>query len=495
MNTSGMGYKILDERYALLECLAVSSVGEVYRGRDLELTQDENASSRILIHLLPSHCTLTDLAAAAQQAQSLAANINKEWLLPILSQGQSNGRSYFVLASPAALGAQSVLSLPSNLLPTSAQLQQQFASLVKAKRLPATIDSALLLILPNQSLQLLSTALIPNINALRTPSNGLAIYQRSKLKPALALTGIMTIALSTFAVEYQSKPAIQPPPVPATHLSSPQALFAQAGLSPKLHYKTEALTDLAMPVALRAMLPATSPNLLGLAIPLVDAAELAPGMKSPVVEPKAQMTSEREPAKALEIVESSKPQEPSKTKATNKAENKDKAKNTVEVAAVKLMPVPATKVAAAPSQVEVKPLAVNTVPATETVYRTASVEAVPVVTYKQPAASKSQPLAFDELVERANRALESQNFSAKNGVLFYTRQIKIRDHLHPQVERLGRSVVMYQHEIARNMLKFDEPVQAHALLNSSKNLIQEFNLKSLNSAQEVLEHKSTQYNK
>ena len=55
MNTSGMGYKILDERYALLECLAVSGIGEIYRGRDLELAQTEAKPSRILIHLITQY--------------------------------------------------------------------------------------------------------------------------------------------------------------------------------------------------------------------------------------------------------------------------------------------------------------------------------------------------------------------------------------------------------------------------------------------------------
>lgn len=86
-----------------------------------------------------------------------------------------------------------------------------------------------------------------------------------------------------------------------------------------------------------------------------------------------------------------------------------------------------------------------------------------------------------------------ENFSEKNGVVFYLRQIKLRDPLHPQIERLGRFVVMYQHEIARNKLKADATVHAQALLTLSKSLIQEFNLKSLNSAQQVLEHKSNQY--
>ena len=135
-------------------------------------------------------------------------------------------------------------------------------------------------------------------------------------------------------------------------------------------------------------------------------------------------------------------------------------------------------------------------PASEgAIYHTANVEMAPVARAKQvPNTAAQKTLSLDELIERANRALADQNFSSKNGVIFYTRQIKIRNHLHPQIERLGRFSVMYQHELARNRLRADEPQQAHKLLTNSKNLIQEFNLKSLNSAQQVLEHKSNQSN-
>ena len=162
-----MGHKILDERYALLECLAVSAMGEIYRGRDLELAQTEDSPSRILIHLLPRGYQLTNRAAKFAKAQALTQSVNKSWTLPLLAQGQTDNRSYFVLQSPEGLGAQSVMSLPSQQLPSTSKLAQQFAGLVKAKQLPEVLDSALLLILPNNNPYLLATAFIPELHTLR----------------------------------------------------------------------------------------------------------------------------------------------------------------------------------------------------------------------------------------------------------------------------------------------------------------------------------------
>lgn len=488
MNTSGMGYKILDERYALLECLAVSGVGEIYRGRDLNLTQTENTPSRILLHLLPSNASLAAINLQTQQAQALAETLGKPWILPILAQGQTNGRAYFVLSSPEALGAQSVMSLPSQQLPTSNKLTGQFGSSVKAKQLPKVIDSAFLVTLPNQALYLLGTALIPAIHSLRAPHTGLALYRRSGLKPALVFSGIMAIALSTVAFEYRARPELLSTPTQPTYLSSPQALFAQAELSPTLQDNPKDPTALAIPVALQESIPATAPALLSL-----NSTE----MNTPEPESLVKTAMLAEKAEPLEVIEAAtnKTQEPLAAKPANKVVAIPKSIEPADKTTVsnKSLKSTAAKEASTLQQVVSANTTKNT-PVAETIYRTASVEPTPPTQIKRTTTSRSQPLGFDELVERANKSLESRNFSAKNGVLFYTRQIKIRDHLHPQVERLGRFVVIYQHELARNMLKADEPIQAHSLLNSSKNLIQEFNLKNLNSAQEVLEHKFNQYN-
>lgn len=59
MNISGQigaaNYRILDARYALMNCLAVSAAGELYQGRDLERVNDSSQESRVLIHILPTH--------------------------------------------------------------------------------------------------------------------------------------------------------------------------------------------------------------------------------------------------------------------------------------------------------------------------------------------------------------------------------------------------------------------------------------------------------
>lgn len=479
MNTSGMGYKILDERYALLECLAVSGVGEIYRGRDLDLAQTESAPSRILIHLLPSGYQLANISSQITQAKALTKTLNKAWILPILTHGQMGDRQYVVLQSPEGLGAHSLMSLPSQQLPSSAKLAQQFASLVKAKQLPEILDSALLIALPNQSLFLLASALIPSIYALRARHTGLTLYKSATLKRTVALTGIMAITLSTFAFEYRAKPeehSTQAAEKPLSTLVSPQVLFDQAAQA-ALQDKPLQNQSLNLPLALQEPLPAIEPPLFKL-------------KTQPELElPSATVAVNPEPtSETLALVEIPK-------KIEDSAANSNKQINKVEGNAKTTSKVKATTL---PQHAEMVVIAspATAYPASEgAIYHTANVEMAPVARAKQvPNTAAQKTLSLDELIERANRALADQNFSSKNGVIFYTRQIKIRNHLHPQIERLGRFSVMYQHELARNRLRADEPQQAHKLLTNSKNLIQEFNLKSLNSAQQVLEHKSNQSN-
>lgn len=487
MNTSGMGYKILDERYALLECLAVSGIGEVYRGRDLELAQSETASSRILIHLLPSQYKLANFEASTQHAQQLTQELNHPWILAILDQGQVDGRYYFVLQSPEGLGAHSLMSLPSYQLPPLSKLMQQFGGLVKAKHLPEILDSSLLITLPNQSLYLLATAFIQPLHALRANHTGISIFKRLNLKPTFALTGMMVIALSTFAVEYQnhteSADLLQ---TPTTDLSSPQTLLDQAEAN--LHDRPVQAQTAVLPLIFQEPLPNLEPTLVALQ-----------SSKVGTTESQAQLRNQTNPQTAslgkLELVELGSNKEKTQTNAKFVANLiEDKAN-----LAAKTKETPNSVVHKSSMLLEVNKTHVLTefMGKDGGLYYTASVATLP-TTKAQPQKNLTSPSkapSIDYLAELANRSLEMGNFSQKNGVLFYARRIKIRDRLHPQVERLARFIVQHQHKQARNMLKTDAPAQqVSPLLNTSKNLIQEFNLKSLNSAQEMLEHKFNQYN-
>nr|TXH71811.1 MAG: hypothetical protein E6Q83_00925 [Thiothrix sp.] len=477
MNTSGMGYKILDERYALLECLAVSGIGEVYRGRDLELAQTENTPSRILIHLLPSHCRLPQLELSATEAQQLAQTLNQDWLLPILAQGETQDRQYFVLASPEGLGAHSVMSLPTQQLPSLKQLMQQFGGLFKQNYLPEKLDSAFLISLPNQKLYLLATALIQPLHALRAHHTGLSIYKRSTLKHTLALSSIMVIAFSTFAVEYRNHSSNQLAslPVSAT-LSSPQSLLDEAEAAKQDHLvETEML---ALPLALQEPLPSLELNLV----------KLNSGSSSTAPDTVAKTDNKLAATSQLELEDILSPQQTNVDLTL-----KDKKTNPAPKTLHTTKETPTGSPTPISNQALTKAVPITQPKAHETVYYTANVEAATLPILPKKPVAPAPALSLDDLIERANRALDRQNFSEKNGVLFYARQIKIRNHLHPQVKRLGRFVVMQHHEVARNLLKSNETIQAHQLLTKSKNLIQELNLKSLNSAQQVLEHKSNQY--
>lgn len=480
MNTSGMGYRILDERYALLECLAVSGIGEIYRGRDLELAQTENTPSRILIHLLPSQYKLTTLVASTQQAQALTAALNKAWLLPILAQGETGDRQYFVLQSPDGLGAHSLMSLPSQQLPNLNKLMQQFGNLVKHQQLPETLDSAFLISLPNQKLYLLATALIEPLQGLRAHHTGLNIYKRPTLKRAFALSSIMVIAVSTFAVEYRNHSSSYVP-IKSTSaaLSTPQLLLNDTEAT--THDRPTQTELLTLPLALQEPLPKIEPILVKL-----NAADSTTKQPTKLTErnnnPKA--------TTPLELVEMT---DTNSAKITVTPKSPDKKPEEKPKALTKTKETATAKSSIIASQAPVNPPPVAQANNSEAVYYTANVTTTPAVAQPKKTLTPSPELSINDLIERANHALDLQNFSTKNGVLFYARQIKIRDHLHPQVERLGRFVVMNQHEVVRNMLKANELTPAHQLLVNSKNLIQEFNLKSLNSAQQVLEHKSNQY--
>ncbi|MFZ1341802.1 hypothetical protein [Thiothrix eikelboomii] len=532
MNTSGMGYKILDERYALLECLAVSGIGEIYRGRDLELAQTETRPSRILIHLLPQHDQLRDLEANLAQAQTITQDLNQPWVLPILAQGQTEGRPYFVLSSPDSLGAHSVMSLPSQQLPDLNKLTQQFGSLVKAKQLPNLIDSALLISLPNQSLYLLATAFLQPIHALRAYHTGLTIYKRPTVTRSLALSSMMAITLSTFAVEYQNKPdtlSLQDLQAKPVHVSSPQTVFHPlTGLTQaeqaSLHDRptTSHPLNSTLPFALQEPLAALEPALVALSSTSIQTTTRQPVQQTKLaattlaplsLDNITKKTAAKIPDKASETTTEKAAEKKKTTGKPNLETSKEQpslaATKTKPAANLSLKPLPAkpTAKAAVVTQPETSITKVTTEASNQAIYYTASIDTSDTVdastqltkssplTPPKPSttAAKAPPLSLANLIERANKTLDMENFSEKNGVVFYLRQIKLRDPLHPQIERLGRFVVMYQHEIVRNKLKADATVHAQALLTLSKSLIQEFNLKSLNSAQQVLEHKSNQY--
>lgn len=516
MNTSGMGYKILDERYALLECLAVSGIGEIYRGRDLELAQTEAKPSRILIHLLPQNYQISDLEAKLADTQQRIERLNQTWILPILAQGQTEGRQYLILRSPESLGAHSVMSLPSQQLPTLSQLMAQFGYLVKTKQLPSIIDSALLISLPNQSLYLLATAFLPPIHSLRAYHTGLTLYKRPSIKRSLALSSIMAITLSTFAVEYQNKPDTLSLPIIQT--AAPQFASAQTvfkTLTPvaptdylTLHDRPLASHSLnpALPFALQEPL-AAEPAFVALSSNSIHISAHQPSQQTQLAAlPSAQLgltQIETAVEKATEKI-ADKITDKKKSTAPPKLEKQQATANTLPKAQAAKPKLAETLVETA---VTAQPTTAPAQTHSEALYYTANIEASEVVAYSTPqiappavatpkpvaATTKAPRLSLNDLIERANQALDLENFSEKNGVVFYLRQIKLRDHLHPQIERLGRFVVLYQHEIARNKLKIKATIQAQALLSLSKSLIQEFNLKSLNSAQQVLEHKSNQY--
>ena len=92
---------ILNNRYALLECLAVSGVGKIYRGRDLQQVKEQGQESRILIHVLPAMTPALPLDAMFQQMAEARQRIAAPWILAPVTYGQDEGTAYFILESPS----------------------------------------------------------------------------------------------------------------------------------------------------------------------------------------------------------------------------------------------------------------------------------------------------------------------------------------------------------------------------------------------------------
>lgn len=533
MNTSGMGYKILDGRYALLECLAVSGLGEVYRGRDLELTQTNGAYSLVLIHLLPvgvmGQSDLENLQALRQTIHSL----RQEWVLPMIAQGNTGERVYFVLGYPSSRGVHSLVSLSGNRSPSQQQIDRQLAPLVRQGLLRKKIDSALILSLPNRSLCLLGTALLPSVQALNSPRTSITIHTHQHRTQIAAFSfGIMTIALSTFAVEYIShlgevnvsatvttapvvataepkEPGTPVIPLPTPHTPDIKLAMADTQLTPNNRLATivsESFID-DVQFSVTAITQTEPINVTVVTSPILptkpEAKKDQPVLNNKISYPdkSALIGAGKSTVAPLEIA-NRKPKELEKTQEKPPKNQPEKI-----TAAEPLKPISV----AMPKKPEPEPKEpveaiepIGTI--TETVFYTASAEAVeipppapspppkqiankPAAAAKPPPTIHAAPLDVDSLVGHANLALDSSNFSQRTGVLFYAREIRKQAHLHPQVERLGRAVVLHYHEKARALLQEHEQTKASGILNSSKALIQEFNLKNLNPAQQLLEQK------
>ncbi|OQX00999.1 MAG: hypothetical protein BWK73_47390 [Thiothrix lacustris] len=205
---------ILNNRYALLGCVAVSAAGKIYRGRDLEQVKQQGLESRVLIHVLPKTTAAWPLAAMFQQMHDATQRLRAPWILDAVAYGEDDELAYFVLESPASWELHSLLSqpeIPQHCLRTT---RQQIAPLVKQGYLDAQIDPALLLCADKKTVCLLATALAPHIQALEKRITHHALTPRKHLGQALMTGTLLTLFAVFTAVAGNAVMELEKTPVP-----------------------------------------------------------------------------------------------------------------------------------------------------------------------------------------------------------------------------------------------------------------------------------------
>lgn len=93
-------YRVLNGRYALLECLATATVGEIYRGRDLELIATHGRDSQVLIHIFPNKSLHTPPHQLFTQLEKRYQSIGSDAILPVIDYGMDAETPFMVLQSP-----------------------------------------------------------------------------------------------------------------------------------------------------------------------------------------------------------------------------------------------------------------------------------------------------------------------------------------------------------------------------------------------------------
>lgn len=200
MKTAILGHAVLDERYALLECLAVSALGEVYRARDLQLTRTHGAASLVIVHKLPSSITTLTARKVYRHITQTTQQLNRAWILQpsaLLQKGESH---YIIMQSPPGWGTQSLLCQAEPSRRFHKKLNTQLAPLYQSGWLATHIDAALLLSQRGYPVYLLATALSAELQALQNTYTCFSLRNKLPFKAlSLAATVTLSAALGTGA--------------------------------------------------------------------------------------------------------------------------------------------------------------------------------------------------------------------------------------------------------------------------------------------------------
>lgn len=435
--TTIAGYRTLEGRYALLECLAISSIGKIYRGRDLEQAQLQGMDSRILIHLLPASLNKLPLETLFQQISQTHKQAGQDWIMPPRTFGQDEDSRYIVMDSPAG---QAVTSFVRQAGDGGNVLSRQLQPLHKKGCIKRQVDPALVVASAENHFYLLATALSPDIQALQSLSQPPTIRRKTIHMLVAGLSLGFLSAISVLAASYIFDSGSGS--VPAAYMAEPEELpqppVQLASLAPQM-----GMSSLAMVNSDRSIVNA-SENLL-----VED-------------EPVKQDAPEAKPA----ITHQPKP---------------------VVVTQVKAGAVKATK--SQSGQAEAKLESHD-----KSGQKKTSAKIVPNRQIEAQHANSGQEVetpGFDKLVQLAETAMSAGHYgSGSNGALNYTRLVRSQSRLHPQVKRLSQAIVSHYHQQARAALLRRDIDGAQQLLAVSMGIIKEFNLGSFNGAQTILEHKA-----
>lgn len=432
---------VLNNRYALLGCIAVSGAGKIYRGRDLEQVKHQGLESRILIHVLPPQASQWALDELFQHISTTTQHLALPWILAPLAYGHDNGQAYVVLESPDTWELQSFLTQAGQHSPCHQNASKNLKPLIKKRYLDEHLDPALLLCVSGASVHVLATALSPQVQQLEKRGTHRVIPRKHighalMTGSLLALFGIFTAVAGNAVLETVAAPY----PVLTTNNHQPSEPLQLAALT--------------TPAATTSVLPMNRGQQTYYDAPLTEIAS------SPATQPKPLTVTkekEKEKEKKIAVSTANKP----KPLAVTKAEEK-KTAVVASTAPQKSSAITEVKPIVAPP-----PVLATVVPQETTV---------------------SDDNSLESLIAQAYAAMNAGNLGP-DGALYFTRKLRSKAPQHPQVARLGQEITAAYLRQVRVAL-IHNLADAERILPLSRQLIQEFGLNNLERAQRTLEDKT-----
>lgn len=438
-------YRVLNGRYALLERLATAAVGNIYRGRDLELIPTHGRDSQVLIHIFPKngfHATPNQLFTQLEVAYQ---NAGSDAILPAINYGMDAETPFMVLQSPNESSIVSCASPDTQAAGLPFKARRRLHTLQGNGKIGKPLDPALLLLSFNQQLYVLGTALLPEIQALCPDVMPISLKQRRLhfLLGCLGLTAFATVSAATGSYFIQAN-------LPPSHLVTD---MADAEAKPKIFEAHKALPPASAPSS-----SVSNPHAL-VDVPALSMSLLTLTNASPLAMPTETITLKipTAPQALPKVIQT--------LHTTHNGTSQEKPPTTPNKGTAQLKPSKPSKVLAAPV---VTPLTFEVSPS-ETPQTT-------------PATGD-----FEQLLTQANQAITENRLEEARQ---YTASLREQARLHPQVKRLGDAIVSNYHQQARTALQHGDTDTAKQVLAEARSTIKDFNLTKSNAGQAVLEHKT-----